>query len=130
MLNELIETFGEKKAELDKIKKETDKLSNSIKDEFKSSELNEFESKTFVAKMNVIDNDAVNEKMLIGLIKVLNSSGVINDNTLANVIKTREYIDNDALEDAIYTKQIPSDIITQCIEHKDPTYRLTVKRRK
>ena len=124
-LKSLIDAFGLSKAELDDIKKQTDKIGNSIKQEFKDSDIKEFEADNYVAKMAIIENDSINEDMLINIMKAS-----IDDTILSGIIKTREYIDNDALEDAIYNGIVSADIVKACTTHKDPTYRLTIKRRK
>lgn len=56
-LKSLIDAFGLSKAELDDIKKQTDEIGNSIKQEFKDSDIKEFEADNYVAKMAIIEND-------------------------------------------------------------------------
>lgn len=111
-LKELVRLFYEDKQQLDNYKKSTDEYNKDIKEIMGQLDLNEFESDDLVAKIGVQNRESFNEDKLIDKLKSLNVSGVI---------KTKEYVDMDALENAIYNELIDASELTSCKEVKTIT---------
>ena len=111
-LKELVRFFYEDKQQLDNYKKSTDEYNKDIKEIMGQLDLTEFESDDLVAKIGVQNRENFNEDKLIDKLKSLNVSGVI---------KTKEYVDMDALENAIYNELIDASELTSCKEVKTVT---------
>lgn len=111
-LKELVRLFYEDKQQLDNYKKSTDEYNKDIKEIMGQLDLTEFESDDLVAKIGVQTRENFNEDKLIDKLKSLNVSGVI---------KTKEYVDMDALENAIYNELLDASELTSCKEVKTVT---------
>ena len=118
-----IDDYGFNKSELDKHKKICDELNPKIKAAMESEQLSDFQGDFYSAKYVVKTSVSFIEDKLLEVIK---SSG------RQDLIKTREYVDTDALESALYHGEIPQDIIVQIrncqVIKQTPT--LAVKARK
>lgn len=119
-LKELVRLFYEDKQQLDNYKKSTDEYNKDIKEIMGQLDLTEFESDDLVAKIGVQNRESFNEEKLIDKLKALNVEGVI---------KTKEYVDMDALENAIYNELLDASELTPCKEVKTVTT-LKVSRKK
>ena len=111
-LKELVRLFYEDKQQLDNYKKSIDEYNKDIKELMGQLELTEFESDDLVAKIGVQNRENFNEEKLIDKLKALNVEGVI---------KTKEYVDMDALENAIYNELLDASELTSCKEVKTVT---------
>lgn len=111
-LKELIRLFYEDKQQLDEYKKSTDEYNKNIKDLMGKLDTTEFESDDLIAKIGVQNRESFNEPKLIEKLKELNIEGVI---------KTREYVDMDALENVIYNGLLDASELTPCKEVKTVT---------
>ena len=108
-LKELVRFFYEDKQQLDNYKKSTDEYNKNIKELMNELELIEFESDDLVAKIGTQNKESFNEDKLIDKLKSLNIEGII---------KTKEYVDMDALENAIYNELLDASELTPCKEVK------------
>ena len=99
-LNELIPQYALNKSELDAYKKLCDRDNAKIKDIMLKADEKEHESGDWVAKVNVSERVTMNEDILISLFTSVPAFTVINESF--GIVKTKEYIDFDALENAIY----------------------------
>lgn len=109
-LKELIRLFYEDKQNLDKYKKLTDEYNQEIKDAMKELGINEFNTDNgLVAKITIQNRESFIEDNLINKLKELQ---------LPEIIKTKEYVDMDALEDAIYNGKLNASELTNCREIK------------
>jgi hypothetical protein len=118
-LDELIPRYVSNKQELDDYKKICDKENAEIKEIMSQSKLPEYEVDGYVAKYSVSKRETLNEDKLIELLKSSDIDGGYNQ-----FIKTKEYVDMDALEKAIYNDVINSDTIIamdKCKEVKEVT---------
>lgn len=111
-LKELVRLFYEDKQQLDNYKKSTDEYNKNIKELMNELELTEFESDDLVAKIGTQNRESFNEDKLIDKLKSLNIEGII---------KTKEYVDMDALENAIYNELLDASELTSCKEVKTVT---------
>lgn len=106
-LGELIDTYALNKNELDSYKKLCDEDNKKIKDMMLEAELKNYATGSFKATCSETVKQTFDENMLIGVIK----NNDIPDSL--GIIKTREYIDEDALEAAIYNGLIPENVIKE-----------------
>lgn len=126
ILANLISQYGEEKAIMDKAKKTCDKLNKQIKeamigmiDEEGKAEV--VVGKKWLASYSLRKSYNMNEDKLIQFLKDTGYG--------RGIIKKKEYIDEEALEKAIYNKKIPEELIAEmdkCRELKETPY-LTVK---
>lgn len=108
-LNELIENYGIKKSLSDSIKKELDGLNKEIKKSMLAEGLTEAVSDNYTAKYQVRKSESLDEDKVIE---------ILIDNNIEGIIKTKAYIDEDALENAIYNGKLNADILKQINEAK------------
>ena len=103
-LKELVLLYAHTKAEMDDYKKLCDKHNKEIKKLMSEQNLNKFEADEYTANYQVQKRETMNEDMLLQIAHSYN---------LNNIIKTKEYIDFDELESAIYKGDISPDILAE-----------------
>ena len=103
-LKQLAQEYVDKKAELTKLSKVVDAINTEIKTAMESSKLGEVETESgAVVHYGVTKKESLDEAML--LIKLKQTA----PNTTC--IKTKEYVDMDALESEIYHGDIPKEAL-------------------
>ena len=125
-LSEVIEHYGINKKVLDDYKKICDADNKAVKEMMADANLKNYDSENYIAKITEVDKSYIDETKLIG---------VIHANNLPNslgIIKTKEYIDEDALESAIYNNLISDEVLSQIADCKVPKteIRLNIKKKK
>jgi hypothetical protein len=113
-LDDLIPRYAENKSLLDDYKKICDEENKKIKD---MMEEGSYESGGYKATKSVQHRESMNEDKLLDVLK-----NVYPDALSVGIIKTREYVDMDALESAVYKGLISNDIlmeIDKCREIKE-----------
>ena len=120
-LNKLIEEYYENKETLESYKKLVDEQNKLIKDlmgDEYSIEVNGYRAVLSTAVKVTMD-----ERKLLQILKKNN----------INCIRTKEYVDMDALENMLYHEDIPADVvklISECKDEKETkTLRVTKTRR-
>lgn len=111
-LDTLIPQYAENKSLLDDYKKICDEENKQIKD---MMEEGSYEAGGWKATKSVTTRDSMNEDKLLDVLK---KAGF----TQTSIIKTKEYVDIDELESAIYNGLIEKDIlleIDKCRESKE-----------
>lgn len=110
-LKELVRLFFEDKKQLDSYKKSTEEYNEKIKESMNILNITEFEDEDngLIAKIGTQNRESFNEEKLINKLHELNVDGVI---------KTKEYVDMDALENAIYNELLDASELTGCKEVK------------
>jgi hypothetical protein len=103
-LDELIPLYYEHNELVKKHKKVADKANKEIKKIMVEQNITEFATNGLVAKVSVSERVDLMEDVLIEKIKELGIKGII---------KTREYIDMDALETALYNGLISPAALAQ-----------------
>ena len=121
-LKELVKSYGEMKQIVDGYKKPIEEANKEIKSIMSSNNLSEFESGGFKAKYSVSISEGFDESKLI---KVIKDTLAPEDPKLKEIIKTKEYVDMEILEDAIYNGIIPASKLQSCKTRKE-TPRLTI----
>ena len=104
-----------------KAKKDASPLAEQIKEYALKNGLDKIKSDNWQANISVTPKQDFNELQAIEIIKK-NLGGEL----LASVIKTKEYIDEDALEKAIYNGDIDAKLLSPCTIEKEPTVKLTI----
>lgn len=120
-LEELIPSYKEHKQELKHLTDTTDQENAEIKDYMGQLGVVKFTSGNWVASISETKKESFIEPKLIETLKALGVEGVI---------KTKEYVDMDALENAIYNKQFDASILASCKEtHVIKTLRILKKKK-
>jgi hypothetical protein len=100
-LEELIPSYYLNKRELDSYKKICDTSNAKIKDLMLAANENEHQVGDLVAKRTVVTKESMSEDKLMAVLHKYNIDGII---------KTREYVDMDALESYMYNNELSPEI--------------------
>lgn len=124
-LNELIDAYALNKNELDSYKKICDRENAEIKALMTELELDKAMTDDYVATLTIQSRETMDEDMLLEVL--------INCGYKDLVVRTKEYVDMDLLENAIYNEKIDKETLLQmnnCKSVKEvPTLKVT-KRKK
>ena len=96
-LSKTIDEYKESKDKENALKKANNALSENIKSYMHEHDMISADSDKYTATLTKTDKESLNEDLAIEIIKE-NLGGAL----LASVIKTKEYIDEDALEKLVY----------------------------
>lgn len=118
-LDELIPIYGEQNTQCNALKKTVAELNTQLKQAIKE---NLQENKDIIAsgwkcKLSITDESTFNEDRLIDFAKAHN----------IDVVRTKEYIDYDALENLIYNNQIEKDVLVEMNSCKDAKTKETLR---
>lgn len=94
----IIDSYGKNKDEEKGLKKYIDKESKLIKEYFSKNNLESFESNKYTATVSNTTKTSLNDDLAIEILKAN-----LKPEELKTVIKTKEYIDEDALEKLSYS---------------------------
>lgn len=94
----IIDSYGKNKDEEKGLKKYIDKESKLIKEYFSKNNLESFESNKYTATVSNTTKTSLNDDLAIEILK-----DNLKPEELKTVIKTKEYIDEDALEKLSYS---------------------------
>nr|DAL39486.1 MAG TPA_asm: hypothetical protein [Caudoviricetes sp.] len=94
----IIDSYGKNKDEEKCLKKYIDKESKQIKEYFSKNNLECFESEKYTATVSNTTKTSLNDDLAIEILKAN-----LKPEELKTVIKTKEYIDEDALEKLSYS---------------------------
>ena len=119
-LTELIDNYGETKAQLDIVKKDAELMNSEIKKLMTAGSLETVSGSEFKATCKEIKSESFNEDKLLIKLKELGVEGCI---------KTKEYVDMEELESAIYNGEIEPTKLAECKEVKTQL-RLTISKLK
>lgn len=121
-LKELIDIYGTVNAEKNDLEKLCKQHNANIKKALLDSNITDAEGDIYKVKLTTRKSESLDEEKAINVIQNFN----IN---VDDIIKTKQYIDYDALEKAIYNHQIPNNVLVEldkCKIVKESTA-LTVK---
>lgn len=116
-LDELIPQYAENKSELDSYKKICAKENAEIKSLMKDFALQKYETDDYKVSYSIQKREKINEDILLDVLKNDNSDLFIQ----LGIIKTKEYIDFDALEKAIYDGHIGTETILEMDKAREIT---------
>lgn len=111
-LNKLIPKYSMNKTELDSYKKMCDKDNAIIKELMKEENIQLYDCGTHTAKLSTQTRQSMDENRLLQQIKLLGRP---------DLIKTKEYVDMDLLEKAIYNEEINASELNNCMITKEIT---------
>ena len=115
-LEELINAYRTNKQEVDDLKKVVDRQNKEIKDIMLEEDLKEFTTyNNYTAKIIVTEKDTMNEELLLSRLQVVKDK-------YPNLIKTREYVDLDELENLVYNNLLDENTVAKvnsCITTKE-----------
>lgn len=103
-LDTLIPQYAANKREQDSYKKICDKENAQIKAVMADFALQHYEAGGYKATYSIQRRESVNEEMLLE---------IAHQHGIKEIVKTKEYIDFDALENAIYNGLIPEKIVEE-----------------
>lgn len=109
-LAELLPIYHRQKSEMDSIKKVVDKENAEIKTLMRESNLSEFVAGDIKASCSVSERQSFIEEALIEKLK---------DMKVRGIIKKKEYVDMDALENAIYNGKVDAAALASCQTTKE-----------
>lgn len=104
-LSELLPVYAGANAVYNDAKKEADKLGAEIKALMAQAGIKKFDYGAGVANYSVSERTSFNEEMLVAKVKELGHS---------ELIKTREYVDEEELESALYYNKIDPAELAPC----------------
>ncbi len=119
-LTELIDEFGEQKAELDSIKKLVDANNKVIKSRLTELQLSKASSSKYTVTLSTVTSESFDEPKLVEKLKALGNT---------DCIKTVEVPDMNAIENAIYNGKLNASELADC-KVTNTTQRLTIKKNK
>lgn len=124
-LKEVIKQYFEDKQLLSKYDKSTKEYNNIIKMEMTNTGIDTFNADGIIATVTSSQSEEFNEALAIEILKQN-----LTVEQQQEVIKSREYVDNDALEKLIYNKSLDAAILAPCITKKPAVYTLRISKEK
>ena len=109
-LDTLIPQYANNKSELDGYKKICDRENAQIKAIMKDFVITNYEAGGYKASYVISERESMNEEMLLE---------IAHNHGISEIVKTKEYIDYDALENAIYNGRISQDILLEMNKAKE-----------
>nr|DAE93679.1 MAG TPA: hypothetical protein [Caudoviricetes sp.] len=112
-LTTLVPKYAEAKKLENDSKKTATKLGNDIKAEFANQNLDSFSAGGYTVTMSISTRDEMLEDKMIDFVK---STGI------EGIVKTKEYIDTDELEKALYNEMFTEEQLlelSKCITKKE-----------
>ena len=96
-INKIIDSYKESKDRENALKKSNTEMGNNIKSYFQANGLDRVDTDKYTATVTTSTSESLNEELAIEIIKENLGGAMLN-----TVIKTKEYIDEDALEKLVY----------------------------
>lgn len=119
-LDELIPNYAMNKQELDSYEKLCKKENAQIKAIMSKFKTLSYEVKGYKASYSVSDRVTMNEEMLLSIFDTASTKEM-------GIVKTKEYIDYDALENAIYNGLISKDMLLEMDKAKESKEVVTLR---
>lgn len=116
----LIDQYFVDKADADEKKKLVEQENKQIKEGMVELESDVVETEKYKATRSVSVRSSIDEEAWLSILKT-------QTDLPEGIIKTKEFVDMDALEDAIYNGAIPKDVLIRLNEHKKETEVVTLK---
>lgn len=110
--------------------KEAKKLGDEIKSELSRLGVTEFSSGSLTVSTTTSDKSEFNEDFAIEIIRKAFEEGKLTDEQKSKIIRTKEYIDDDALEAIIYSNPELGQEVKKAFTAKPPVVTLRIKKRK
>jgi len=122
-LEDMILIYAKKKEELDPLKKLVDEYGKKIKSEMTDRNLSEYTVSDVKASISITQREDFNE---LQAIEILRKN--LTPEQFSKVVKTKEYIDDDAFEALVYNHEVDAAILNPCRIPKEPTVTLRLSK--
>ena len=123
-LESLVNEYGILNKSLKNLKKSVDDLNKEIKNEMAARQLDSFESNSWKISYQTRRSESLDEDKVINIL--------VKNNLEEGIIAYKPYINENALESAIYNGSIPTDVLKEisgCKNIKE-TFALVIKEKK
>lgn len=125
LLDELVPQYALNKKELDSYKKLCDEENKSIKSIMQDLTLQHYTAGGYKVTKTVQKRDRLNEDMLLSLFTSVPKLIKVAEN--CNLVKTKQYVDMDALEKAIYDDKFTIDELLELNAAKESKEVVTLR---
>lgn len=112
-LKNLVDSYGESKKEENAIVKRNNERNSQIKQLFLDNDISSFETDSFIATVSETEKQSLNNELALGILKK-----ELGENELTSVVKTKEYIDEDALEKLVFNGQFDISKLEKAVDKK------------
>lgn len=112
-LKNLVDSYGESKKEENAIVKRNNERNSQIKQLFLDNDISSFETDSFIATVSETEKQSLNNELALGILKE-----ELGENELTSVVKTKEYIDEDALEKLVFNGQFDISKLEKAVDKK------------
>lgn len=112
-LKNLIDSYGESKKEENAIVKRNNERNSQIKQLFLDNDISSFETDSFIATVSETEKQSLNNELALCILKE-----ELEENELTSVVKTKEYIDEDALEKLVFNGQFDISKLEKAVDKK------------
>lgn len=130
-INHLIEDYYDHDKQLKSIKKICDNEKETIKNYYLDAGIDTLEVNNIKCSVSTSYRQTINTESCIQILNSMVDSGKISAELWGSIIKMQPYVDEDALEKAIYNNQIDAAELANCIDSKPVhTVRIGLKRAK
>lgn len=130
-INHLIEDYYDHDKQLKSIKKVCDAEKETIKNYFLDADIDTLEVNNIKCSVSTSYRQTINTDNCIQILNSMVDNGKISTELWGCIVKVQPYIDEDALEKAIYNNQIEATELANCIDSKPVhTVRIGLKKTK
>lgn len=112
-LKNLVDSYGESKKEENAIVKRNKEINVQIKQLFLDNDISSFETDSFIATVSETEKQSLNNELALGILKE-----ELPFPELTSVVKTKEYIDEDALEKLVFNGQFDISKLEKAVDKK------------
>lgn len=112
-LKNLVDSYGEAKKEENAIVKRNKEINVQIKQLFLDNDISSFETDSFIATVSETEKQSLNNELALCILKE-----ELGENELTSVVKTKEYIDEDALEKLVFNGQFDISKLEKAVDKK------------
>lgn len=112
-LKNLVDSYGESKKEENAIVKRNKERNEQIKQLFLNNDISSFETDSFIATVSETEKQSLNNELALGILKK-----ELPFPELTSVVKTKEYIDEDALEKLVFNGQFDISKLEKAVDKK------------
>ena len=113
-LKNLIDSYGESKKEENAIVKRNKEINSQIKQLFLDNDIiSPFETDSFIATVSETEKQSLNNELALCILKE-----ELPFHELTSVVKTKEYIDEDALEKLVFNGQFDISKLEKAVDKK------------
>ena len=127
-ISDLIKRYGDNDHQIKELKKICDKDKETIKNQLALMDVNKITSNGYTVQRIESVKESLDEEKLLPIIKHYWAS--THGSMECPYIKTREYIDMDALENAIYQKELTPSILSEMDKCREVTTVVTLRCKK